>query len=186
MSLPAAEITDWPLPVEPYIPGRTPRPDSGIVFDISHAAPDVTDPAAWRDHRAWLAGFRLYGHGYFWETHEVWEPVWIGARPNSVERTMVQGLIQTANACLKLLMGRPRAATRLATIAADCLREARPTGDGPVMGLDLVRARTGTERFAARLLTANDREDADAADLVARRPAYGEMVVTGDDVHYTA
>ena len=164
------DIEAWPLPDEPYVPGRTPRPATGPVFAISAAAPETTDPARWFVHEAWLAGFRLYSHGYYWETHEVWEPVWIGARPNSAERAMVQGLIQVANACLKLRMDRQRAAMRLVTIAATCLDEAAIGGEGRVMGLDLSAARTATGRFSAALATVT------GTDALPMRPPFEQMI----------
>lgn len=165
-----AGVEAWPLPDVPYVPGVTPRPTSSAVFEISEAAPAVTDPARWFEHEAWLAGFRLYRHGYFWEAHEVWEPVWIGARPNSAERFMVQGLIQVANACLKLKMARPKAARRLVALAERCLDEAAGGGADRVMGLDLDAARTATAAFAGAL-----NEDASVSALF-RRPAFDRML----------
>ncbi|MEW5420527.1 DUF309 domain-containing protein [Amorphus sp. 3PC139-8] len=147
-----ADVWSWPLPEEAYVPGRTTRPESGDVFDIAEAAPDVTDPACWRDNEAWLAGFRLYRAGYFWEAHEVWEPVWMGARPNSAERALAQGVIQLANACLKLRMERPKAAARLVALAGECLADATSGGQArEVMGLDMVALRTAITRFAGEL-----------------------------------
>lgn len=126
---------DW-FPAEPYVPGRTPRPsDDDGVHRIAREAPSPTDPAAWRHNRAWLAGLRLYRHGYFWEAHEVWEAVWVNTRPNSAERALVQGVIQLANAGLKQRMGRPGAARRLADLAIGHFGTAG--GEGVLMGLDL-------------------------------------------------
>lgn len=175
------DVEAWPLPDEPYVPSLTPRPVTGPVFAISEAAPETTDPTAWFAHEAWLAGFRLYAHGYFWETHEVWEPVWIGARPNSAERAMVQGLIQVANACLKLRMDRQRAAIRLVVIAATCLDEAAIGGDTRVMGLDLGAARTATATFAAQLAAVS------GSKALAERPPFDEMIdYRGRNMHYNA
>lgn len=150
-----ADGWSWPLPEEAYVPGRTTRPECGDVFDIAEAAPELTDPARWQDNEAWLAGFRLYRAGYFWEAHEVWEPVWMGARPNSAERSLAQGVIQLANACLKLRMGRPKAAARLVALASDCLTDAASGGvTAIVMGLDIAAVRAGTARFASVLASA--------------------------------
>jgi len=175
------DVEAWPLPDEPYVPRLTPRPETGPVFAISGAAPETTDPERWFEHEAWLSGFRLYRHGYFWETHEVWEPVWIGARPNSAERAMVQGLIQVANACLKLRMDRRRAAMRLVVIAASCLDEAAIGGDARVMGLDLPAARAATARFSAALASAP------GMDVLAARPLYEQMIdYRSGNVYYSA
>ncbi|MGX1307539.1 hypothetical protein AB7M35_002259 [Amorphus suaedae] len=175
------DVEAWPLPDEPYVPSLTPRPESGPVFAISAAAPETTDPDLWFQHEAWLSGFRLYRHGYFWETHEVWEPVWIGARPNSAERAMVQGLIQVANACLKLRMGRDRAAMRLVVIASSCLDEAAIGGDSHVMGLDLDAARSSTAEFLATLAAAP------GIGSIEARPPYQRMIdYHGGNMQYNA
>lgn len=124
------------LPDQPYWPGITPRPGAGPVFEISgRAAIDVT-PANWRESEAWAAGFVLMRRGYFWEAHEVLEPVWQGLPPNGPDRPFVQAAIQYANGRLKAAMGRDKAAARLFAIASAHLEDARsrgfrPGGDGP-------------------------------------------------------
>ncbi|WP_206064860.1 DUF309 domain-containing protein [Nitratireductor mangrovi] len=152
------------------MPGTTARPEQGLFMEIAERAPEVTDPAQWSDNEAWRYGFALYGHGFFWEAHEVWEPVWMGLRPNSAERMLVQGLIQLANCCLKLRMGRPRAAGRLANHAADCLWNARHGREKYAMGVDVAQAADDALRFA-QAIEAGERVATDADVLVAQRPA---------------
>jgi hypothetical protein len=127
----------WPLPREPHIPGKNPRPPEGEISRIARSAPRPTDPDTWRENEAFLAGLRLYACGYYWEAHEVWEPVWMNARPRSQERELTQGLIQLANAGLKLKMAQPPAARRLAAIAEGHFREAAFGAAKIVMGIDL-------------------------------------------------
>ncbi|MCV0395205.1 MAG: DUF309 domain-containing protein [Rhizobiaceae bacterium] len=148
-------LTALALPEVPHIPGRNVRPEAGLFFDIAQAAPETTDPARWRDNRAWLYGVDLYAGGFFWETHEVWEPVWMGARPNSPERTLVQGLIHLANACLKLEMSRLNAARRLTALAAGCLGDARSAGPTGLMGVDMPPLLADLDRFATLLRNAS-------------------------------
>jgi hypothetical protein len=126
----------WSLPAQPYVPGRTPRPEGGVIFDIAKRAPLITDPGAWSSNETYLAGLRLYANRYFWEAHEVWEPVWLHARRNSAERELLQGLIQSANAGLKIVMGRLPAAARLASMARDRFYEVAARTDAQVMGID--------------------------------------------------
>lgn len=64
--------------------------------------------------RAFRYGADLFNAGFFWEAHEVWEPVWMALPPNSRARQGCQALIQAANACLKLRFGRAKAFGRLA------------------------------------------------------------------------
>jgi predicted metal-dependent hydrolase len=83
---------------------------------------------------AFRAGLAWLHAGFFWEAHEVLEPVWM-ALPEGPARQMAQALIQLANARLKGRMGRPRAAARLRALAAGHLAAAR-RGGGRVLGLD--------------------------------------------------
>ena len=94
----------WPLPEEAHVPGQTPRPKASPAFEAAASAPPRTVPEDWTEHAAYLYGFDLYAGAFFWEAHEVWEPVWMGAPPNGRARALLQGLIQLANACLKLRM----------------------------------------------------------------------------------
>ncbi|APH73056.1 DUF309 domain-containing protein [Aquibium oceanicum] len=149
MAQAACPAGDLPLPAAPYIPGRTARPTSGAFMEIADRAPATTDPDLWRDNEAWLCGFTLYRAGFFWETHEVWEPVWMGTRPNSAERQMMQGLIQLANGCLKLAMHRPKAALRLVREAHQRLGDARSGGADRLMGLDPASAHEAIGAFLA-------------------------------------
>lgn len=115
-----AEIS---LPPHAHQPGRNPR-HGEEVFTAAHASvrPGM-DLAALEASLAWRSGWHFILHGYFWEAHEVLEPVWLALPPNAPERRFVQGLIQTANAALKLAMGQPRAALRIVDIAEALLAE---------------------------------------------------------------
>lgn len=119
------------LPERPYWPGMTPRPESGVVFEISDAAADAVTERNWRSSEAWAAGFVLLRRGYYWEAHEVWEPVWHALAPNGAERVFVQAAIQHANAELKAAMGRSRAAARLRVLAMAHLKDACARGFRP-------------------------------------------------------
>lgn len=121
-------LLDHELPAEPYWPGRTPRPASGIVFELSAAAKTSVTAENWRDSDAVAAGFLLVERGCFWEAHEVWEPVWQALPLNSAERLFLQAMIQYANARLKAVMGQERAAARLMEIADGHLKEATLRG----------------------------------------------------------
>jgi len=145
---PPAAVAAWPLPATAFVPGRDPRPEEGLFITVADRAPARTDPATWQTNEAWLYGFRLYGGGFFWEAHEVWEPVWMGAAPNGAERHLVQGLIQLANACLKLRMERRRAALRLVRDAGLRLAEAGPA---PRMGVAPALVLAATCGFALRI-----------------------------------
>lgn len=119
------------LPERRYVPGRTPRHPEDAFAEARAFALPVTATATAGENGAWTYGLRLFNAGFWWEAHEVWEPVWMAAPPNGAERAMVQAAIQLANAALKRAMGRSRAAARLVAIARDL---AAAAGDG-AMGL---------------------------------------------------
>ena len=52
--------------------------------------------------RAAVAGRTFLEADYLWETHEVLEAVWLACPPNSAEQVCVRGVIQLANARLKV------------------------------------------------------------------------------------
>ena len=137
-------VKSWPLPETAHVPGRTSRPDASPAYLAAAAAPAVTEPARWAENAAYRYSVRLFEAGFFWEAHEVWEPVWMRSPPNSRERALVQGLIQLANACLKLRMGRPQAAERLLDLAA---RHFLDAGEIALMGLDPTALRRQTHVF---------------------------------------
>lgn len=115
------------LPRQAYLPGRTERPPD-TFFDIPALAIDAPVDA----HTvAWRYGLRLFENGFFWEAHEVLEPVWLACLPNSRERHGVQAVIQLSNAALKMRLGKPNATGRLIAIAIDLLKRAGPDA-GPL------------------------------------------------------
>lgn len=99
-----------------YVPGQTPRHDPAI-FERFHAP----DPEALKTSENVRIAPALYQDGFFWETHEVLEPVWMALPDGTPDRAMVQAVIQLANARLKLQMDRPNAALRLVSIVEDLL-----------------------------------------------------------------
>lgn len=124
------------IPPHAYIPGQTPRHDDAL-FEPLHASvlPGMT-PDQLSQTAAWHAGLRYLETGFFWEAHEALEPVWMQTQPNSVERHLVQALIQLANAALKERMQRPRAVIRLCDLASAHV-EACEIGQATVMTVRL-------------------------------------------------
>ncbi len=124
---------DW-RPDYAHVPGANPRHPDGTFDAIRDSALQPTTSSAAAANPAFQAGLNFLETGYFWEAHEVLEPVWMNAQANSPERFMVQALIQIANAALKRMMARPKAAQRLCMIARDLLDRAGAP-DKEVMGL---------------------------------------------------
>lgn len=105
-----------PMPPYAYVPGRNAHPTADPGGHSRHRAgtreSHCLPPGRWHCCAAYLFGCDLYNHGYWWEAHEAWESVWLNSG-DPIQRHYFQGLIQVANAHLKLEMGRPRAVARL-------------------------------------------------------------------------
>lgn len=110
------------LPDVAYVPGRTPRPAEGSFDLLRETVQPEMGVAELGQTMAFQAGLKFLDHGYFWEAHEVLEPVWMALPADTAPRLFVQGVIQLANGFLKLEMARPAAALRLAGIARPLLR----------------------------------------------------------------
>jgi predicted metal-dependent hydrolase len=156
------------LPTRRHIPGSGSTPDRVALEPAKAQTPDRVCDRNWREVPAYLFGIELYAAGYFWEAHEVWEPVWMASAPNSRERLLLAGLIQLANACLKLEMGRHKAALRL---VEECLRHlracARPAA-GPLMGIAVEPLIRSILAFQSRI--AVPPSGTDETSLAAKRP----------------
>jgi predicted metal-dependent hydrolase len=113
------------FPSHRHIPASGSTPDRAPLDAVKTLTPPRVSEDTWRHTPAYAYGLHLYTHGFFWEAHEVWEAVWLATAPNSQERHLLAGLIQLANACLKLEMAQPKAALRLLRDAQDHLDECR-------------------------------------------------------------
>ena len=105
------------FPTHAYVPGENARHPEGAFDPIRGTAQPGMSEAALANSDAFQMGLRYLKRGFYWEAHEVLEPVWMACPPNAVSRSVVQGLIQLANARLKVKMGKPKAAARLFDIA---------------------------------------------------------------------
>ncbi len=144
------------LPSYRHLPGVNARPRDGVLARIAQTAPEVTASADALSNPAWRHGVAFLKAGFYWEAHEVLEPVWLNAPPNSRERALVQGTIQFANAALKALLDRPNATRRLAEIAIGHFAEAGGPGSRPVMAIAPGAAIATVEAFKAALAAGND------------------------------
>ena len=121
-------------PTHAYVPGRTPRHPDGTFDTIRDTARPGDDAETLARSQAFVAGLHYLDTGFYWEAHEVLEPVWMALPEGSAERRFAQALIQLANGRLKLVMDRPRAALRLAGLARRLMADS--LGRDRVMGID--------------------------------------------------
>ena len=124
------------LPEHAYVPGQTARHAEGRFAPICATAQLGMSPAQLAQSEAFCTGLFYLQRGYFWEAHELFEPVWMALEEGSEERRLLQALIQLANAQLKLRMHRPKAASRLCIMVRGLLEKL--TG-ARVMGQDIAQ-----------------------------------------------
>lgn len=117
-----------------YIPGINERHPEDTFEAIRITAIPGSSIEDLAKCEAFKHGLIYLEEGYFWEAHEVFEPVWMALPEKSGERRFVQGLIQLANASLKAKMARPKAVCRLCHIARELLTGA--TDGSSLMNLD--------------------------------------------------
>lgn len=138
MSLPSP----FPLPAHKHIPGQNARhPEDAFDWIRDQAAAES-------ENAAWKYGLHLFHHGFYWEAHEVLEPVWMAAAPNSAEKAMAQAVIQLANAALKRNMGKPKAAVRLAGMVEALASEAARGGE-VVLGVEVASISAAADSIRA-------------------------------------
>lgn len=107
-----------------YLPGKHPHP---VRDPLGHSY--QSDPVALVAVEESLSskGFRwgvdLFNHGYYWEAHEAWEPLWHAAKRSTQHRLFFKGLILLAAAGVKIREGKRVAAARHAARAAALFRQ---------------------------------------------------------------
>ena len=141
-------------PAYAYVPGEGPHPTRDPEGHSYGTSDDAPDPLAFE----W--GVDLYHHGYLWEAHEAWEPLWRAT--DGDDRAFLAGLIQCAAACLQLRCGQRRGAKRLSRRALDHL--ASVSGES-IRGVDV---RAFSERFADWMATDPESVDERPRLAVAR------------------
>jgi predicted metal-dependent hydrolase len=111
------------LPPYAYLPGKQPHPVRDPAgHSYRHEPVTVAVEASLRSEMfRW--GLDLFNHGYYWEAHEAWEPLWQGANQSTGHRRLFKGLILLAAAGVKIREGKQAAAARHAKRAAALFRQ---------------------------------------------------------------
>ena len=113
---------DEPLPPYSYVTGKFPHPLSdpaGHSFGRPPEKPAAIDPARWHDSRVFCHAIDLFNHGFYWESHEVWEGLWHAAGRQGRVADFLKGLIKLAAAGVKAREGRLAGLHRHAQRAAE-------------------------------------------------------------------
>ncbi len=156
LGLGAPRLSASALPPYRFIPGLTPRPvadPQGHSFGRTAQPVIVPPPELWRSCEPYLLGCDLYNRAFWWEAHEAWEGLWQNCRERPRQHRFLQGLIQAANAQLKLALGRRQAVLRLWAKAEEHFDAAGPSCS--FMGLATGPWRGATMQYLASCLQAS-------------------------------
>ncbi len=102
-------------------------------------------PKGWSDKEHLLWGKRLFNHGYYWESHEAWEHVWLALGRTTADALCVKGLIKLAASAVKCREGNVSGATRHAKRAIELLLA--PPDSSLFDNCDLNSARHAAQRI---------------------------------------
>lgn len=102
-----ARYSSRALPATAFVPGVSTRADRPTA---PPPRPSAVDYDALADHDDFRFGVDLFNHGFPWEAHEAWEPLWFAAPRERAERALLQGLIHAAAAAVKRKAGATDAA----------------------------------------------------------------------------
>ncbi len=116
------DLLKWRPPYA-HVPGVNQRHAPNLFEPLKSCIDEEVRIEELRTSVTWLQGQAFLREGYYWESHEVLEAVWLKCNPNTVERMIVQSLIQLANAGLKKKMQRENAFRRLLKMAEDLFEE---------------------------------------------------------------
>lgn len=111
------------FPAYAYLPGKHPHPvrdPSGHSYQNGPVSVAVEEALVSEVFR-W--GIDLFNHGYYWEAHEAWEPLWHAAKQSTQHRLFFKALILLAAAGVKIREGKRVAAARHAARAAALFRQ---------------------------------------------------------------
>lgn len=119
---------DLPFPPYSYVTGRFPHPigdPRGHSFGHRPAAAVRPTSAQWRDSKAYCFAVDLFNHGYYWESHEVWESLWHASGRRGTQADFLKALIKLAAAGVKAREGRPEGWRRHLQRAYELLAQTR-------------------------------------------------------------
>ena len=134
-------LPDRALPAYAYLPGKFPHPvrDPQGHSYIAGGLGVCVEPAPSAEDFAW--GVDLFNHGYYWEAHEAWEPLWKASTRGSTRRALLKGLILLSAAGVKLREAKHPAAARHGKRAAMLLRLAAASDQDRDLDLGMSPAR---------------------------------------------
>jgi predicted metal-dependent hydrolase len=153
-------LPDRAYPAYAHIPGTTPHPirdPRGHSYGRHDPACDPPDLGNWQDCERFQWGIDLFNAGYYWESHEAWEAVWIAAGRKGPTADFLKALIKLAAAGVKLREQNDSGARRHLRRAVELFETAGDSGAGVshMFGLSINQLRLACERLQAAELASD-------------------------------
>lgn len=104
------------------------------MHGVSLPDPELPGENAWTESEPFLWGIDLFNLGYYWESHEVWEGLWIAAGRGGPQANALKGLIKLAAAGVKAYEGRTPGVQRHARRALELLSSVSAP-EGLILGI---------------------------------------------------
>jgi len=134
-------VPERPFPPYSYVTGRFPHPTrdpAGHSYGHLQLAPEAIDPEHWQPSQDYLFACDLFNHGYYWESHEVWESLWLAACRSGPTADFLKGLIKLAAAGVKAREGRAAGVKRHAIRAVELFESVQSEiNSATFLGLDI-------------------------------------------------
>ncbi|WP_052031850.1 DUF309 domain-containing protein [Novipirellula maiorica] len=123
-----SRLSSVPLPPYAFVPGMHPHPVSGVGGHRYRCDEHLGTYDSQTYRRQHCLAIDLLNHGYYWESHEAWEAIWIAADPATLRAAFLKGLIKLAAAGVKARQGSSsgvrRHSDRAAALFLECERDA--------------------------------------------------------------
>lgn len=102
-----SRYSQFTLPHYAYLPGKNAKAQHGHLpeFNPNHHL-------ELKDNPAYLYAIDLFNEQFYWEVHEILEPIWLSLEAGP-KKDALQGIIILAAAKLKIILDQPEVATRL-------------------------------------------------------------------------
>lgn len=126
----SVRLTAHPFPAYSYVPGKWPHPrreQDGHSYGDPEPTVSQFDPTRWKDCDAFLYGVDLFNSGFYWESHEQWEAVWLSVGRKGIVADFLKGLIKLSAAGVKVKEGKFVGVRRHATRAIELFEATKQT-----------------------------------------------------------
>lgn len=174
-------VPDYELPPYAFLPGYAPHPErdpEGHMRGYRESiepSPTPLAPDLWRQNRTYLLGLDLFNNGYYWESHEKWEALWLLASDYDGAASFLKGLIKLAAAGVKIRVGNERGIRNHSGKALHLFHSvAETTGRDRYAGLRLSELQSFSQWI-------RDNSTAFHADPEQKREVVFEMVLWPED-----